>query len=209
MTHLVENEKRKEKPMKKNKPMTIIARIDTQAASYEALDEALRLTSRMPETNLHIAAIPQRGTGPLGTPPPEERAKKAKAVVMQAVTERMREGKIKDDLKLALDVLEGEPSVALSALCASVDADMVVVAAESGGAVRDFLFGSLQNKLVRNGLCPVLVVPMVGPEVIPNIEPPRAETKSSVTMKPPTRDISIPRNVAADENMPLTLEVDR
>lgn len=195
--------------MKKDGTMVLIARIDTKSSTHGALSHALKLAEALPKASLHVAAIPHRGEDTQGPQSASERASAAQKIVVGAVSERMRRGQSHDGIELGLHLLEGDASAALSKLAAGLKADMVVIAAEHSSGLREVVFGSLQRELVEEAVCPVLVVPSEDSGDVPEIEPPRVQGQGMAGIKPPTRGQPVPRNVAAHENFPLTIALDR
>lgn len=84
---------------------------------------------------------------------------RAKAETLDPIAEWAEDAGYADKIELVSKVLHGRPSEVLTDLADSGDYDMIVVARTGESHLRNAIFGSTVDRLVRHAPVPVVVVP--------------------------------------------------
>jgi nucleotide-binding universal stress UspA family protein len=139
--------------------MAIIFATDFSPASAPAGRLTARLARRLNEPVIVAHAIELQAVfSPevvAAEPALVERLEGHAAGPMKVLIERLRD----EGVTARGRVLHGRPDAAISELAREVEARLVVVGSHGRSAVARFLVGSVTERLVRAGSCPVLVVP--------------------------------------------------
>ncbi len=138
---------------------TILAGVDGSPPSVRALHFASRLVEDLSDAELivvHARYLPYLWL-------PEHVAEDEFADVLDAAEQFVREtvqAHLDDRLlRWRIECREGEPSDVLCEIAREAgDASVVVVGRRGGSTVHDLLLGSVSNRLVHRGDCPVLLV---------------------------------------------------
>ena len=131
----------------------ILCPIDFSEPSYEALKTANELASHFSAELYLIHVIPPVHTVPV---PPlylqelEESAKNSLHDVFQKrVPKKLRARQI---------LVHGDPAGEIVRIAAEEDIDLIIIATHGQTGWRQFIFGSVADKVVRLALCPVLTI---------------------------------------------------
>jgi nucleotide-binding universal stress UspA family protein len=137
----------------------IIAGVDGSAPSVRALRVAARLVEDLADAELIV--VHARYVQYLWLP--DHVAEDEFADVLDAAEQFVRRTVERDladrPLRWRLECREGEPSDALCEIAHETGGEALVVVGRQGwSAVRELLLGSVSNRLVHRGDCPVLLV---------------------------------------------------
>lgn len=170
-----------------DKAYTVVVGIDFSEASDVALDEALALAT-IQNADLHVLHVDDNFRAPEGG---RDAAEAMLTRIEQHAVSRMeevsrRKGKQIHFQKLYSHFRLGVPGEQIVQLAASVDADLVVVGTHGHSGLKRLVLGSVAERVVRMGRCPVFIVrpkDHLAQNKVPEIEPPcpdcvakRAET---------------------------------
>ncbi len=142
-------------------PRTIVVGVDGSEQSVRAAEVAASL-ARAHGARLLVATVvrpPEGWWGLVGSPPPADALGDALAKAQAEVLDDVVGGLDLDGIEH--DTVEeiGDPAAALSNLCASENADVLVVGRRGAGLVERLVMGSVADRAVKLAPCPVLVVP--------------------------------------------------
>lgn len=158
------------------KAYTIVVGIDFSEASDEALDEALMLAMAR-QAELHVLHVDDHFRAPEGG---QEAAANMLSRIEHHTTARMedlgrRKGQKVTFRKMYSHFRLGAPAEQLVQLASDLDADLVVVGTHGRSGLQRLVLGSVAERVVRLGRCPVWIVrpkDHAGLGKVPEIEPP-------------------------------------
>jgi nucleotide-binding universal stress UspA family protein len=171
----------------KAKPYVILVGIDFSELADRALEEALVLSAKRTDAEVHVVSIV-----PVLTPNARH-ATPAYAVLDEAgslgnATERLRahvqmrlerfgtaHPESSFPLRLVSHVSVDSPAHGIAQLASDIGADLIVVGTHNRRGVERFLLGSVAEGTVRYAHCPVLVIPAGQPHDEVKIAPPCSE----------------------------------
>ncbi|MCP3952259.1 MAG: universal stress protein [Desulfobacterales bacterium] len=74
---------------------------------------------------------------------------------MQAIIKRLHA----EDIEVDYLLREGKPEQAIAAVAAEIDADLIVICTDGRDNLKDFVTGTITEKVINSLVCPVLVIP--------------------------------------------------
>jgi nucleotide-binding universal stress UspA family protein len=140
---------------------------DTETSGY-ALDQAARVTARIPGSEMHVVHVASSDTS-------LEVARQAVGLLQLYVTEKAACLQELAQQTVGVHVRRGDAADEIARLASEVGADMIIVGAHKAPNLKDLLVGSTGARLMGTAKCPVLVagpVPRQPPSHVIVIDPP-------------------------------------
>ena len=136
----------------RNRPFALVVGLDltdTETSGY-ALDQAARITARIPRSEMHVLHVV-----PLDATP--EVAREAVGLLQMYVTEKAACLEELAQQCVGVHVRRGDAAQEIARLAAEVGADMIVVGAHKAPHLKNLFIGSTGERLMGTAKCPVLV----------------------------------------------------
>lgn len=136
---------------------TILCPTDFSEDSYRAAEYGLRFAKVSDGTLLiaHIIHIPTDHLFTPGTPVPAfDAMKQRSSVLLQQLRDQRLEGYPKSELLLEV----GDPFEQLMAIAVQRKVDLIVTSTHGRTGLEHLVMGSVAEKIIRHGPCPVFVV---------------------------------------------------
>lgn len=142
-------------------PKVVVVGVDGSERSLRAAGVAAGI-ARAHAARLHVVTVvrpPEGWWGVVGSPPPAEALASSMADAQRTVLDRTLAQLDTSGLDVVSSEEIGDPATALSELCASVGADVLVVGRRGAGMVERIILGSVADRLAHDASCPLLIVP--------------------------------------------------
>ena len=155
------------------RPFVLVVGVDLedQGSSGFALDEALRMTSRIAGSQMHVAYVVAPETS-------VEASRQAAGLLRHYVSEKAEHLGVRGPQGAGIHVRQGDAAKEIAQLASDVGADVVVVGTHGPPPHRSLFVGSTAERVMATATCPVFVAgprPHPQPSHVIVIEPPCAD----------------------------------
>ena len=133
---------------------TILLATDLTAASREATDRAIDLSTRLEARLLVVNVLEKRRLSGGGSHERVDQARSERETLLVKAVRAARDAGVNAEFLL----WEGDPGESIAAAAEAEHADLVVVGTRGRSGAERMLLGSVSDHVVRHAECPVLVV---------------------------------------------------
>jgi nucleotide-binding universal stress UspA family protein len=152
---------------------------DQESSGY-ALDEAARIASRIPGSQMHIVHVdPAEAT--------LEASLESAGLLRLYASDKLTALRLPSAQQVGIHVRRGDAAHEIARLAAEVNADMIVVGTRKAVHLKNLFVGSTAERVMATATCPVFVA---GPK-------PRPEPSHVIVIEPPCPDCVARRNATS------------
>ena len=147
--------------MEKWDPKVVVVGVDGSERSVRAAQVAAGI-AKGHGSQLQVVTVvrpPEGWWGVVGSPPPADALASSMAEAQITVLDETLAQLDTEGLDVVSSEEIGDPATALSEVCTSVGADLLVVGRRGAGMVERIILGSVADRLAHDAPCPLLIVP--------------------------------------------------
>ncbi|OFW66166.1 MAG: hypothetical protein A2Z12_02765 [Actinobacteria bacterium RBG_16_68_21] len=147
--------------MEKWDPKVVVVGVDGSERSVRAAQVAAGI-AKGHGSQLQVVTVvrpPEGWWGVVGSPPPADALASSMAEAQRTVLDETLAQLDTEGLDVVSSEEIGDPATALSEVCTSVGADLLVVGRRGAGMVERIILGSVADRLAHDAPCPLLIVP--------------------------------------------------
>ena len=143
----------------------ILVPIDGSEHAHKALDYALDLAEKYSANVVLLSVIPpmpavayaglNNGSLPVWT---DSYFNEMKEVHQKVLSDALEKRKVKPKVKISTKLVEGRPAEKITETAKEENFDLIVMGSRGLGGIKEFLLGSVSDRVADEASCPVLIV---------------------------------------------------